>query len=764
MKLIVVESPTKAKALNSYLKNESIEYKVVASYGHVRALAKTKGSVDVENDFAMNWENVSKSSKAAKEIISIAKKSDEVILATDPDREGEAIAWHLAQMMGSGKVKAKLSRMRFHSITPKSIKESLDKLEDIDQDLVDAYMARLGLDYLVGFNISPVLWRKLPGSKSAGRVQSSALRIITDREYEIESFVSEDYWTLHAKFSQNQYSCTADLHEWEGKKIDKFMWTSESVDSAKNELLKSDYQISNFEFKDQLRNPSAPFITSTLQQEAANKLGWKPMFSMKIAQKLYEGVKLSNGMEGLITYMRTDSVNISQSGVDECRAMIENEFGSTYLPKKQNFYKSKVRNAQEAHEAIRPTNFNHLPEQVKPYLNEEEFKLYNLIWKRSVASQMASAIYEICNMFISGEKGTWKAHGVKSKFDGFQKLYSIDKLENEDIWSFNKDTIKCDEVVDEKHQTKPPSRFTETSLIKYMEDKGIGRPSTYANILFVLDKRGYVFQNKKSIIPSNLGWIVSAFLKNYFEIYVQDEFTSGMEDKLDLVSKGEKNWKELLQDFWVNFKSKIDDAYNLDMKDILKRISQTYKEHFFKKTDAKCPKCKGDQELRISKGSGFLCCSNYPSCNWNKSIDSELDQDLTLGEDPDSGDEILVKQGPYGYYIQWGKAEVKARVMLPAMFAPPHNLTVEDALKIKSLPIIIGRHPSNGEIIKIGIGRFGPWILYKNTYVSLKKSPFETTLEDCLHILESPRNRSKIEKKNEEKSDKKTAKKADKKV
>ncbi|QEK38471.1 type I DNA topoisomerase [Candidatus Cytomitobacter primus] len=755
MKLIVVESPTKAKALNSYLKNEDVGYKVLASYGHVRSLTKTKGSVDVDNDFSMSWENITKSSKAVKEIIAQAKNSDEVILATDPDREGEAISWHLVQIFEKAKVKTKLSRMTFHSITPKSIKEALNSLKEIDQKLVDAYMARLGLDYLVGFNLSPVLWRKLPGSKSAGRVQSAALRIITDREYEIQSFVPEDYWTLHAKFKQNKYECTTDLFEWNNKKVEKFMWDSKSVVEAKNELLGNSYKVTEFEFKDQVRRPYAPLITSTLQQEAASRLGWKPIFTMKIAQKLYEGIKLGSGIVGLITYMRTDSVNVSQQGIKECRDMIQSQFGKQYLPDSPHFYKSRVRNAQEAHEAIRPTNFNHSPNSIKEYLDDESFKLYDLIWKRAVSSQMASAIYEACNMFIKGEKGTWKAHGVKSKFDGFQKLYNVDKLENTDIWSFSEGDVKCLEVEDEKHATKPPSRFTETSLIKYLEEKGIGRPSTYAGVMYVLDKRGYIFQNKKSVIPSNLGWVVSAFLKNHFSLYVQDEFTSEMENKLDLVSKGEKDWKELLEDFWKDFQAKVNEAYNLDVKDILKEISNTYQQHFFKQDKVpKCPKCDGMQELRISKGNGFLCCSNYPACNWNKSIDSELDQNVILGTDPNSGDEVLIKHGPYGYYLQWGAAEVKARVLLPAMFAPPHNITIEEAIKIRNLPIIVGRHPDNGEDIKVGIGRFGPWILYKNTYVSLKKSPFDVTLEECLDILNVTRNQKKIEKKNSEKKDK----------
>ncbi len=749
MKLIVVESPTKAKALNSYLKSEDIDYKVLASYGHVRSLLKTTGSVDVNNEFSMSWENISKSSKAVKEIVKIAKESDEVILATDPDREGEAISWHLVEIFKKAKLKAKLSRMTFHSITPKSIKEAINNLKEINQKLVDAYMARLGLDYLVGFNISPVLWRKLPGSKSAGRVQSSALRIITDREYEIKEFISDDYWTLHAKFSQNNHSCDANLIEYNNKKIDKFHWNAESVEEAVLSSKNDKYLVDSFETKEQLRRPYAPLITSTLQQEAANRLGWKPIFTMKVAQKLYEGLKLKEGIVGLITYMRTDSVSISEQGIQDCRKVIKSKFGDQYLPEKANFYKTRSKNAQEAHEAIRPTNFGYFPEEIKQYLDDDCFKLYNLIWKRALSSQMVPAVYESYNMFVKGTKTTWKAHGVKSKFDGFQKLYNIDKLENENVWKFKVGDVVCDDVKHEKHETKPPARFTETSLIKYLEEKGIGRPSTYAGIIHVLDAREYIFRDNKSIIPSDLGWIVTAFLKNNFSLYVQDDFTSEMENQLDLVAQGEKDWKELLKTFWVEFKNKVDLAFKLDMKDVLKEISQTYKKHFFNQDETpKCPKCNGTQELRISKGSGFLCCSNYPECNWNKSIENALDQNVVVGVDPNSEDDILLKHGPYGYYLQWGSAEVKSRVILPKMFAPPHNVTLEEALKIKSLPLVIGKHPENNEDIKVGIGRFGPWILYRNTYVSLKKNPFETTLNECLDILNITKNKKKIESKN----------------
>ncbi len=757
MKLIVVESPTKAKALTSYLKNDTDDYKVLASFGHVRSLSRTTGSVDVDNGYAMSWDTIPKSLKAVKEIISNAKASDEVILATDPDREGEAISWHLVELLNKAKVKTKLSRMTFHSITPSSIKEALNNLKEIDQKLVDAYMARLGLDYLVGYNLSPVLWRKLPGSKSAGRVQSAALRIITDREYEIQSFIPEEYWTLHAKFTQNNYSCDAELIKWDDKKVERFMWNKDSVKSAVDSLFQDNYQVNEFEHKEQLRRPYAPLITSTLQQEAANRLGWKPVFTMRVAQKLYEGIKIDKKIVGLITYMRTDSVNISAQGIEECRKSIKDQFGDKYLPEKANFYKSKVRNAQEAHEAIRPTNFTYYPKEIQQYLDEDCFKLYDLIWKRAVSSQMMPAIYESCNMFIQGSKGLWKAHGVKGKFDGFQKLYNVEKLENVDIWMFEKGDVNCENVESETHETKPLPRFTETSLIKYLEDKGIGRPSTYANILNVLDAREYVFRDKKAIVPSNLGWLVSAFLKNNFELYVQDGFTSEMENQLDLVAQGEKDWKELLANFWKDFKLQIDSAFKLDMRDVLKEISKTYAQHFFKQGEApKCSKCDGVQELRISKGSGFLCCSNYPDCDWSKSIDNALDKNVTVGVDPDSGDEIMLKHGPYGYYLQWGATEVKSRVILPKMFAPPHTVTLEEALKIKQLPIVIGNHPENGEEIKVGIGRFGPWILYKKTYVSLKKSPFEVTLEECLDILNVPRNKSKIESKNKEEKDPKT--------
>ncbi|USO00611.1 MAG: type I DNA topoisomerase [Alphaproteobacteria bacterium] len=752
MKLIVVESPTKAKALSSYLKDENTSYKVLASYGHIRALSKKSGSVDPEHDFDMHWEIPTKADKALKSILSQAKLSDEIILATDPDREGEAIAWHLCQLLKKSEINKKISRMSFHSITPNAIKESLKNLDKINEKLVDAYMARLGLDYLVGFSISPILWRKVPGSKSAGRVQSAALRIITDRESEIEAFIPQNYWTFHAIFTQKKHQCSADLIEFEKEKIDKFTIQADQLESIMQKLKQEVYHVSDIEIKDQIKRSSPPLITSTLQQEAANKLGWQPIFTMKVAQKLYEGIQIGNNITGLITYMRTDSVHIAKDKIEECRNLIKNTFGDDYLPATPNTFKSKVRNAQEAHEAIRPTNFKHTPNSIKEYLDNDCFKLYKLIWERAVSSQMSPAVYEICNLTIQGAKSVWKAHGVKNKFDGFQKLYNLEKSENTEVWNFIKDQVLQQDIKTEEHQTKAPSRFTETSLIKYLEEHGIGRPSTYANILYVLQSRQYVVKQNKSLVPSNLGWLVSAFLKSHFSLYVQDEFTSELENELDLVSNGEKEWKKLLKDFWNEFKLKIHESTNLNIKDVFKNISNTYMYHFFKSDkEVKCTKCSdGIQELRISKGNGFLCCSNYPNCKWNKSIESELDQNqVIVGQDPVTQDEILIKHGPYGYYLQWGSTDIKTRIMLPKMFEPPHNLTLEEAMELKNFPKVVGIANEDNSEIKVGIGKFGPWILYKNTYVSLKKNPFTVTLEECMEILNLPRNKKKIDDKNQ---------------
>ncbi|QEK38997.1 type I DNA topoisomerase [Candidatus Nesciobacter abundans] len=821
MRLIIVESPTKAVAISGYLKGfENGPYKVIASYGHVRALAKKSGSIDVEKDFKMKWEDVSTASEVIKKIVDEAKKSKEVILATDPDREGEAISWHIVQILRENKVDVKFSRMVFNSITPNEVKNALKNLRSINDELVSAYKARKALDYLVGFNLSPVLWKKLPCRsnqkvQSAGRVQSAALRIIVERENEIVNFESKPYWTISGDFVQETNSFEADLDYYNNEKIEKFSWTEDSVKAAKEVLEKEEYSVSKIDKTEQKRNPLAPFITSTMQQEAASRLDWKPYETMRVAQKLYEGVKVGSAVIGLITYMRTDSVKISDQGIKECRDFISDSFGNNYVSKSVNQYKSRAKNAQEAHEAIRPTKFDFTPEKVQDYLDEKSLKLYRLIWNRSVASQMSHALYDKMTINIESKSSAWKSTGSKLKFDGYQKVYGKEESEEQVIWNCKEGSVSCDEVNINQHETKPPNRFTETGIIKYLEEHGIGRPSTYANILSTLEYRGYVTKNRKTLIPSEIGWLVTGFLKNNFEKFIENDFTSDMEEKLDSIANGKQDLHELLETFWKDFEKYIEKTDDLDPKSVMLDISSTYTKFFFDQDEIpNCPKCSdGKQELKVGKGSAFLSCSNYPDCNWSKSASSKIDSDMILGDDPKTGLPIALKYGPYGYYLQIGqksdtdfkrialpknmkdpgnmnlenalkivnsdsvlgddpetglKINLKhgpygyyiqigeksdegfKRIPVPKIFRNPENITFEEAIKIRSLPLKMGEY--NDHDVHVDIGRFGPHLLYNNVYISIKKrNPFEVTWDDCLEILESPESKKKIDQKSKEK-------------
>ncbi len=776
-KLVIVESPAKAKTINKYLGSD---YVVLASYGHIRDLPPKDGSVRPDEDFAMEWELGERASRPVSEIAKEVRKADAVYLASDPDREGEAIAWHIQEVLrekGLGK-NIPIQRVTFNEITKKTVSDAIAHPRAIDQDLVDAYMARRALDYLVGFSLSPVLWRKLPGAKSAGRVQSVALRLICQRESEIEKFRTQEFWTIHGIFLTGvTLHVPAQLSHLNGKKLDKFALQTESDAQAALSLLNQlTYQVGAVEKKQARRHPYPPFTTSTLQQEASRKLGMGATRTMRTAQNLYEGADIGGETVGLITYMRTDGVSLSTEAIAAARDVIAQDFGASYLPDAPRVYKSTVKNAQEAHEAIRPTDMRRHPEQVAKYLDREQLALYTLIWQRTMACQMASAVLDQVAVDIVGtaqgsraQQATFRATGSVVVFDGWLKLYQEtpdeDKKPDDDGHGNVRlpaltvgEALKAKEIKPEQHFTQPPPRYSEASLVKKMEELGIGRPSTYASIMQVLQDRDYVRIDKKRFYPEDRGRIVVTFLENFFGTYVEYDFTADLEEKLDDISGGRLGWKTVLRDFWTDFSGAIDGTKDLKISDVIDALDTVLEPHFFPPnpdgSDPRaCTRCgNGRIGLKLGKFGAFLGCSNYPTCKNTRplSVSSGSEGDQTqmigpreLGPDPVTGLPISARVGPYGAYVQLGPAQVpeappepepaegKKKKKAKKSDAPkpkrvsllkgmdPNALDLDTALRLLALPREIGKHPESGDKIEAGVGRFGPYIKMGTLYKSL---------------------------------------------
>ena len=746
--VVIVESPAKSKTINKYLGND---YKVLASFGHVRDLPSKDGSVNPDDDFAMTYVVDDDSKKHITEIAKAVKDAETLYLATDPDREGEAISWHVLEVLKEKKAIKKttaIKRIVFHEITKKAVTEAIEHPRDIDMNLVNAQQARRALDYLVGFNLSPVLWRKLPGSRSAGRVQSVALRLICEREQEIEQFVAQEYWDITLDMVKTDGAAfKARLSHYAGEKLDKFSISNEDQAITITEALKSkQYQISSVTPKQQRRNPYAPFSTSTLQMDASRKLGFSAKKTMQIAQRLYEGITLGGETVGLITYMRTDGITVAGEALHAARDYIASTYGKQYLPESARQYKTKSKNAQEAHEAIRPTDVTRTPESVSDYLDADQLKLYDLIWKRMVASQMEPAVYDQVAVEIesSDKQATLRATGSVLKFDGFLTLYDVGHDDDEEEEENRRlpemivgEKPTCNTVLPEQHFTSPPPRYTEASLVKRLEELGIGRPSTYASIISVLIDRKYVNLDKKRFTPESLGRLVSAFLVNFFERYVQYDFTAQLEDTLDDVADGEKDWKTVLRQFWIDFIAKVEESKQLSTTDVLETLDRVLEPFMFGQekdmTKARtCPTCgTGRLSLKTGKFGAFLGCSNYPDCTFTKQIvsgeeDGEsgeggtvIDFPKILGTDPETGEDITLRKGPYGIYVQLGASAKPKRASLPKGLKA-EEVTFERAQSLLSLPRTVGVHPETGETITAGLGRFGPYLLHNKIYTSLK--------------------------------------------
>lgn len=736
MKLVIVESPAKAKTINKYLGSD---FKVLASYGHVRDLPAKDGSVRPDEDFDMSWEVDGKAAKRLSEIADAAKSADRLFLATDPDREGEAISWHVMEVLNKkrGLKDIPVQRVVFNAITKAAVTEAMANPRDLDMELVEAYLARRALDYLVGFTLSPVLWRKLPGAKSAGRVQSVALRIIVDRELEIERFKTQEYWTVEAEVSAGSDPFTARLVKHEGKRLTKFDLANEtSAFAARDAVKAATFKVAALERKPGRRSPPPPFTTSSLQQEAARKLGFNAQRTMQTAQKLYEGIDIGGETVGLITYMRTDGVQTAPEALDEARGVIGGLYGKEYVPEKPRFYSSKAKNAQEAHEAIRPTSLARNPGKLR--LEGDLGRLYELIWKRMIASQMESARIERTTIDLESADGKTglRATGQVVTFPGYLAVYEEGQDDPEDEEGGRLPQVaegadaKVRSAKADQHFTEPPPRYSEASLVKKLEELGIGRPSTYASILTVLRDRAYVRMEKQRFVPEDKGRLLIGFLEEYFARYVEYDFTAGLEERLDLVSAGDLDWKVLLREFWNDFNAKIGETAELRMSDVLTALDKTLGPHLFPdKPDGSdpraCPVCNtGRMGLKSSKYGPFLGCSNYPECRHTRPLtvaeegEDGATGDRELGIDPVTGETVFLKTGRFGVYVQLGEGEKPKRSSLPKGWSAP-DMDLEKGLRLLRLPREVGKHPEDGKPILAGIGRFGPFVLHEGTYANL---------------------------------------------
>ncbi|UDL90173.1 type I DNA topoisomerase [Mesorhizobium sp. PAMC28654] len=755
MDVVVVESPAKAKTINKYLGKN---YKVLASFGHVRDLPAKDGSVRPDEDFAMSWAVDTASGKRLAEIAQAVKDADGLILATDPDREGEAISWHVLEVLKQKRaLKDKtVSRVVFNAITKSSVLEAMANPRQIDVPLVDAYLARRALDYLVGFTLSPVLWRKLPGARSAGRVQSVALRLVCDRESEIERFIREEYWQIAALLgTPRNETFEARLTAFESKKLQKLDIANKTqADDIKSMLEGATFKVASVEAKPTKRNPGPPFTTSTLQQAASSGLGFSASRTMQVAQRLYEGMEIGGETTGLITYMRTDGVQMAPEAISAARDAIAKEFGPKYLPEKPRQYTAKAKNAQEAHEAIRPTDFMRTPASVRQYLDSDQMRLYELIWKRAIASQMQPAEIERTTVEIEAVNGARSAElraiGSVVRFDGFIAAYTDQKDDDaEDEESRRLPEIRPGEQLARQainatqHTTEPPPRYSEASLIKKLEELGIGRPSTYTAILKTLEDRDYVTIDKRRLVPQAKGRLLSAFLESFFERYVEYDFTASLEEKLDEISDGKLAWKDVLRDFWKDFSGAVADIKELRVTDVLDALNEELAPLVFPaREDGSnpriCPKCgSGNLSLKLGKFGAFVGCSNYPECCFTRQLGDAAnpngdngggdDGTKVLGKDPYTAEEITLRSGRFGPYIQRGDGKEAKRSSLPKGWTP-ESIDHEKALALLALPRDVGQHPESGKMISAGLGRYGPFVLHDGTYANLE------SIEDVFSI------------------------------
>ena len=765
MNLVIVESPAKAKTINKYLGSD---YEVLASYGHVRDLPSKDGSVLPDDDFSMHWEADAKGAKRLSEIAEAAKRADRVILATDPDREGEAISWHVLEVLNKKKAlkDTEVQRVTFNAITKSAVLDAMANPRQIDMELVEAYLARRALDYLVGFTLSPVLWRKLPGARSAGRVQSVALRIVVDREMEIEKFKAQEYWSIEADLNADSPPFTARLVKHAGKRIQRLDIKDEATASAaRTAIAAGDFTINAVEKKPVRRNPAPPFTTSTLQQEAARKLGFSAQRTMQAAQKLYEGVDETGG---LITYMRTDGVQTTPEGIAQAREVISQVFGPAFVPQEPRYYKTKAKNAQEAHEAIRPTNIARHPDSLR--LESDLQRLYELIWKRMVASQMEAARMDRTTVDIEtadGQTGL-RATGQVVTFDGFLAVYEEGRDEKqkgaEDDESDDTSRLpslkegakaKVDAIRTDQHFTEPPPRYSEATLVKKLEELGIGRPSTYASTLSTLRDREYVRVDKNRFYPEDKGRLVTAFLEQFFRKWVEYDFTAALETQLDEVSAGQLDWKVLLRNFWQDFHAATQAAGELRTTAILDALNESLGAHIFPDkgdgTDPReCPLChQGQLSLKTSRFGAFIGCDRYPECKYTRPVASPSAEDGSaesgdreLGVDPETGQPVQLKIGRFGPYVEITPPEgdKPKRSSLPKGWSPA-SLTLDQALRLLALPREVGVHPEDGKMITAGLGRYGPFVLHAGTYANVSDidEVFEVGLNRAVALLAEKR-------------------------
>ena len=745
--LLIVESPSKAKTLKKYLGKD---FEILASYGHVRDLVPKTGAVDPDDNFRMKYELIDRNAKHVEAIAKAVKDADIVLLATDPDREGEAIAWHLAEILKSRKAlkDKKLKRVVFYEITEGAVKEAVKNPRAISMELVNAQQARRALDYLVGFNLSPLLWKKIRRGLSAGRVQSPALRLICEREAEIEKFKSQEYWTLHFDAAKDKIPFTAKLTHLDGEKLDQFAIGSAERDAQIRALLEKAAQgtavVREVEKKRKLRSPAAPFTTSTLQQEAVRKLGFSTDRAMKVAQSLYEGVNIGKTVTGLITYMRTDSVTLSKEAITEMRGFIQKNYGADYLPKAPVEYRASSKNAQEAHEAIRPTSITRTPDSVAPFLNDEQRKLYEMIWKRAIASQMTPARFDTVavDFTVGAEGNVFRATGQTMVFAGFYAVYHEDQddaVEEEDkrLPAFEpRDSVRIDRLYGEQHFTQPPPRFSEASLVKALEQFGIGRPSTYASIISTLVNREYVILDKKRFTPTDVGRIVNKFLTEHFTHWVDYEFTAKLEDELDDISNGKEEWVPVLEKFWKDFSAQVTEKEGVSRKDVTQEALEEM-----------CPKCgKHHLTIRLGRRGRFIGCTGYPDCDYTRNLDGAEGSEpmkREIGTDSGSGKLVQLLVGPFGPYIQLGEMEgdkKPKRVSVPKNIVPD-TVDMDIAQKLLALPRDLGAHPESGKKVHAAIGRFGPYVSHDGQFKSVPKeeSVFDIGLERAVALLKEPK-------------------------
>ncbi len=775
MKVVVVESPSKAKTINKYL---GPGYEVLASFGHIRDLPAKDGSVDPDADFKMLWEVDPQSQKRVNDIARALKGADTLILATDPDREGEAISWHVLEALNEkNAIKSqKIERVVFNAITKQSVTEAMKHPRAIDGALVDAYLARRALDYLVGFTLSPVLWRKLPGARSAGRVQSVALRLVCDRELDIEKFIAREYWSIVARLKTPRGDeFDARLTAVDGTKMQRLdISTGPQAEDIKQALEGATFKVASVEAKPARRNPPPPFTTSTMQQEASRKLGFAPAIAMRLAQRLYEGVEIDGETTGLITYMRTDGIDMAPEAIADIRSMIGRNFGKEYVPGTPRTYQNKSKNAQEAHEAVRPTNPSRTPAEVAKYVDRDQARLYELIWNRAVASQMESAELERTTVDIVAKNGgrtiDLRASGQVVKFDGFLTLYQEGQDEaSEDDESKRLPAMSESEILAKQsieaaqHFTEPPPRFSEAALVKRMEELGIGRPSTYASILQVLQDRGYVRIDKKRLIPEDKGRVVVGFLESFFQKYVEYDFTAALEEQLDKVSNNELNWKTVLQNFWIDFIGAVNEIKELRITQVLDALNELLGAHIFPAREdggdvRQCPTCgTGKLSLKVGRFGAFIGCSNYPECTYTRQMTpGAAGQQTTkvLGTDPETGLDVTLRGGRFGTYLQLGEQakvekrpkgskgpkspppEKPKRASLPKG-VQPDDIDLDKALALLSLPRTVGISPEDNEPILAGVGRFGPYVKHGKVYASLEEGDDVLTvgLNRAMHLI-----------------------------